>query len=57
MVHLHVEDCSEELLRQQSYAIKNQLGNPKPPTRGFGTQIRIVGFNEGKGPIIVALMP
>ena len=29
-VHLHVEDCSEELLRQQSYAIKNQLGHPKP---------------------------
>ena len=29
LVHLHVEDCSEELLRQQSYAIKNQLGHPK----------------------------
>merc|ERR1719189_1088759 len=26
-LHLHVEDCSEELLRQQSYAIKNQLGH------------------------------
>ena len=26
------------LLRQQSYAIKNQLGHPKPPTRCFGTQ-------------------
>ena len=26
------------LLRQLSYAIKNQLGHPKPPTRGFGTQ-------------------
>ena len=24
LVHLHVEDCSEELLRQQSYAIKNK---------------------------------
>ena len=24
--------------RQLSYAIKNQLGHPKPPTRGFGTQ-------------------
>ena len=24
------------LLRQLSYAIKNQLGHPKPPTRGFG---------------------
>ena len=38
LVHLHVEDCSEELLPQQSYAIKNQLGHPKPPTRSFGTQ-------------------
>ena len=26
LVHLDVEDCSEESLRQQSYAIKNQLG-------------------------------
>ena len=26
------------LLCQLSYAIKNQLGHPKPPTRGFGTQ-------------------
>ena len=24
VVHLDVEDCSKELLRQQSYAIKNQ---------------------------------
>ena len=32
MVHLDVEDWSEELLRLQSYAIKNQLGHPKPPT-------------------------
>ena len=38
LVHLDVEDCSEELLRQQSYVIKNQLGHPKPPNRGFGTQ-------------------
>ena len=35
LVHLDVEDCSEKLLRQQSYAIKNQLGHPKPPTRGI----------------------
>ena len=35
---LDVEEYSEELLCQQSYAIKNQLGHPKPPTRGFGTQ-------------------
>ena len=33
-VHLHVGDYSEELLRQLSYAIKNQLGH----TRGFGTE-------------------
>ena len=26
LVHLHVEDWSEELLHQQSYVIKNQLG-------------------------------
>ena len=26
------------LLRQLYYAIKNQLGHPKPHTRGFGTQ-------------------
>ena len=26
VVHLDVEDCSEELLRQQSYSIKNQRG-------------------------------
>ena len=25
LVHLDVEDCSKELLRQQSYAIKNHL--------------------------------
>ena len=28
---LDVEDCSEELLRQQSYAIKNQLVASKAP--------------------------
>ena len=38
VLHLDVEVRSEELLRQLSYAIKNQLGHPKPPTRGFGTQ-------------------
>ena len=31
LVHLDVEDCSGELFRQQSYAIKNQFGHPKPP--------------------------
>ena len=36
--HLDVEDCSEELLRQQSYAIMNQLEHPKPPTRDFRSQ-------------------
>ena len=30
-------------LRQQSYAIKNQLWHPKPPTRGFGTQNTPIG--------------
>ena len=43
LVHLDVEDCSEELLRQKSYAIKNQLGHPKPPTRSFETQNIPVG--------------
>ena len=38
LIHLDVENCSKELLPQQSFAIKNQLGHPKPPTRGFGTQ-------------------
>ena len=31
--HLAVVECSEELLRQKSYAKK--LGHLKPPTRGF----------------------
>ena len=35
MVHLDVEDFSEELLRQQSYVMKNQLGHPKPHTIRF----------------------
>ena len=36
LVHLDVEDYSEELFRQQSYAIKNQLAKRKtPPTRGI----------------------
>ena len=35
LVHLDVEDCSEELLRQQSYAIKNQLGQQSPPMGVF----------------------
>ena len=43
LVHLDVEDFPEELLRQQSYAMKNQLGHPKPPTRGFGTQNTPIG--------------
>ena len=30
VVHLEVENCSEELLRQQSYAIKNQRGAKYP---------------------------
>ena len=43
LVHLDVEGCSEELLRQQSYAIKNQIGHQKPPIRGFGTQYTPIG--------------
>ena len=35
VLHLDVEEWSEELLRQLSYAIKNQLEHPKPPTRVF----------------------
>ena len=31
VLHLDVEEWSEELLRQLSYAIKNQLGHPKTP--------------------------
>ena len=31
LVYLHVEDTSEELLRQLSYAIKNQLKALKAP--------------------------
>ena len=33
LIYLDVEDCSGELLRQQAYAIKNQLGHPQAPTR------------------------
>ena len=29
VIHLDVEECSELLLRQQSNAIKNQLGHPE----------------------------
>ena len=43
LVHLYVEDCFEELPRQQSYAIKNQLGHPKPPSKGFGAQNTSIG--------------
>ena len=36
---VHLEDCSEELFRRQSYAIKTQFQHPNPlPTRGFGMQ-------------------
>ena len=37
-IQVGVVHCREELLRQQSYAIKNQLGHPKHHIRGFGTQ-------------------
>ena len=53
VVHLDVEDCSEKLLRQQSYAIKNQLGHPEPPTRGFGTQNSPIGANERRASTVL----
>ena len=37
----HWSRASQSCLRQQSYAIKKQLGHRKPPTRGFR---RIVAF-------------
>ena len=40
------------LLSQLSYAMKNLLGRPKPPTRGFATQ-----RPNGKESIIGAIMP
>ena len=43
VVHLDVENCSEELLRQQSYGIKNQLWHLKPPFSRFGTQNTPIG--------------
>ena len=48
------------MLRQQSYAIKNQLVAKTPPTRGISCSslvlygIRIVGFHARKGPSIGA---
>ena len=48
------------MLRQQSYAIKNQLVAKIPPTRDIFCSslvlysIRIVGFHARKGPIIGA---
>ena len=43
LVHLDFEDFSEQLLRQQSNVLKNQLGHSKPLTRGFGTQNNQLG--------------
>ena len=34
VLHSHWSRASECCLRQQSYAIKNQLGHPKPPNKG-----------------------
>ena len=46
------------LLRQLSYAIKNQLGHPKPPTRGFGTpNFLFLGFREVLFIYIVKVQP
>ena len=38
VVHLDVEECSEELLRQHSYAIKNQRGASKKAPLDFVDQ-------------------
>ena len=45
MVHLDVEDCSEKLLRQHNYAIKNQLLASKAlkPQRGASKKPLIGG--------------
>ena len=40
LVHLHVEVCTEELLRRHSYVINNQLGASKP----FGGKIPRTGI-------------
>ena len=50
-----------------SYAINNQLGHPKPPTRGFRSfcfllagslcSLRIIGFHAQKGSINLLLAP
>ena len=42
LAHLDVEDCSEDLLRQQSCAIKNQLGQSKPLVL-YGVRAPIIG--------------
>ena len=43
----YVEDCSEELLRQQSSDIQNQLGHSKPPRCSslvlYGIRAPIIG--------------
>ena len=56
----YVEDCSEELLRQQSSDIKNQLGHSKPPIRCsslvlYGIRAPIIGpFRAWKPTILRA---
>ena len=47
LVHLDVEDCSEELFRRQSYAIKNQFQYPNPHTR------TILGTKKDSGATLV----
>ena len=57
LVHLDVEDTSEEFLGQLSYAIKNQLVTSKAPCSSLVLYgIRIGVFHAQKGPIIGALM-
>ena len=43
---------SHELLRQQSYAIKNQLGHPQPPTIGVYFACSSLVLYDIRAPII-----
>ena len=44
LVHLNVEDCSQELLGQQSCAIKNQRGANRIPHVGGIFRSKALGF-------------
>ena len=53
LVHLDIEDCSEELLRQQAYAIKNHFACSSLVL--YGTRAPIIGPFRAWKPTI--LMP